>query len=154
MLVFLFLLSNYGLLHWQNPRKFLLGLQQTCRHGWNGTRHGSIGQGYMKKERINEKKTKVFRKQRIIIAVWKVTFRTKWECNKMSQTFFCCFRPFFGVSWSNSKTSKNQLACANNCPFFTFCVRLPNVSFSFFFAKWTSLQVYNKHIIFKSTRIY
>ena len=24
------LLSNYGLFHWQNPRKFLLGLQQTC----------------------------------------------------------------------------------------------------------------------------
>ena len=121
MLVFLFLLSNYGLLHWQNPRNFLLGLQQTCRHGWNGTRHGSIGQGYMKKERINEKKTKVFRKQRIIIAVWKVAFRTKWECNKSRKRFSVLCRPFFGVSWSNSKTSKNQQACANICPFFIVC---------------------------------
>lgn len=100
-----------------------------------------------------KKKPKAFRKQRIVIAVWKVTFRTMWECNKSRKRFSVVCRPFFGVSWSNSKTSKNQLACANICPFFIVCFRLPNVSFSFFFAKRTLLQVYNKHIIFKSTRI-
>lgn len=100
-----------------------------------------------------KKKPKAFRKQRIVIAVWKVTFRTMWESNKSRKRFSVVCRPFFGVSWSNSKTSKNQLACANICPFFIVCFRLPNVSFSFFFAKRTLLQVYNKHIIFKSTRI-
>lgn len=100
-----------------------------------------------------KKKPKAFRKQKIVIAVWKVTFRTMWECNKSRKRFSVVCRPFFGVSWSNSKTSKNQLACANICPFFIVCFRLPNVSFSFFFAKRTLLQVYNKHIIFKSTRI-
>ena len=68
-----------------------------------------------------KKKTKVFRKQRIIIAVWKVAFRTKWECNKSRKRFSVLCRPFFGVSWSNSKTSKNQQACANICPFFIVC---------------------------------
>lgn len=68
-----------------------------------------------------KKKTKVFRKQRIIISVWKVTFRTMWECNKSRKRFSVVCRPFFGVSWSNSKTSKNQLACANICPFFIVC---------------------------------